>query len=237
MALTVEKFTPDAITGTHPVYGRCTVPMSEVYAIRNTLPDPSVGEQVVRGWRLAYAPEPVLPESGGEGSALLGKDAPTFKLAMLDGSGDFDLGQQKGRVVVLDFWATWCGPCVRSLPGLIETMAQFPAEQVRFVGLNQAEVPEQVKRFLETRGWKLAVAMDAGQNVARQYGVDGIPHTVVVGPDGKVAWVRTGYDPDGETAVADAVKKLLAAGAGTSTISAQADPSDKDAPAAGQSRR
>ena len=221
IALTVEKFAPEAISGTHPVYGRCVVPMSEVYSVRNTLPEPSAAGRAVGGWRLAYAPEPVLPESGGggEGSALLGKDAPAFKLAML-GGGDFDLGEQKGRVVVLDFWATWCGPCIKSLPGLIEAMAQFPEDQVKLIGLNQAEAPEQVKRFLETRGWKLAVAMDAGQNVARQYGVDGIPHTVVIGPDGKVAWVQTGYSADGETAVAEAVKKLLAtAGHGATTAS------------------
>ena len=82
---------------------------------------------------------------------------------------------------------------------------------MKFVGINQAEAPAQVKRFLETRGWKLAVAMDAGQNVARQYGVDGIPQTVIIGPDGKIAWTKTGYDPEGETQAAEAVKKLLAA--------------------------
>ncbi len=77
--------------------------------------------------------------------------------------------------------------------------------------MNQSEPAEQVKRFLETRGWQLAVAMDAGQTIARQYGVDGIPHTVIVGPDGKVAWVKTGYSPDGDTEAANAVKQLLAA--------------------------
>ena len=213
LAMTVDKFSPDAVTGTEPFYGRCTVPMSEVCTIRNTPPAATPAGSVLDGWRLAYAPEPVLPESGGEGSALLGKPAPAFGLAMLDGS-KFDLGQEKGRVVVLDFWATWCGPCIKSLPGLIEAMAQFPPDRVRFVGINQAEAPELIKRFLETRGWKLAVALDAGQNVARQYGVDGIPHTVIIGPDGKVAWVKTGYDPEGEAQAADAVKKLLAAGTG-----------------------
>ena len=129
---------------------------------------------------------------------------------MLDG-GNFDLGQEKGNVVVRDFWATWCGPCIKSLPGLIEAMTQFPTDRVKFVGINQAEAPAQVKRFLETRGWKLAVAMDAGQNVARQYGVDGIPQTVIIGPDGKIAWTKTGYDPETETQAVEAVKKLLVA--------------------------
>ena len=217
IGLTVEKFEPDAVIGTHPVYGRCKVPMSEVYTIRNTLPNPTVAARAVNGWRLAYAPEPVLPETGGEGSALLGKAAPVFK-AQDAGRRRLRFGPAKRVRGDPGFLATWCGPCIKSLPGLIETMAQFPAERVKLVGLNQAEAPEQVKRFLETRGWKLAVAMDAGQNVARQYGVDGIPHTVIVGPDGKVAWVKTGYSPDAETEAAEAVKKLLlASNTGTPT--------------------
>ena len=210
IGLAVERFEPGAVVGTHPFYGRCRVPLAEVYAIRNTPPETATAGQTPSSWQLVHAPEPVLPESGGEGSALLGKEAPEFKLAMLDG-GDFELSKEKGHVVVLDFWATWCGPCIKSLPGLIETMAQFPAEQVKLVGLDQAEPPEQVKRFLQTRGWKLAVAMDAGQNVGRQYGVDGIPHTVIVGPDGKIAWIKTGYSEDGDEQAAAAVKKLLGA--------------------------
>jgi thioredoxin-like negative regulator of GroEL len=55
----------------------------------------------------------------------------------------------------------------------------------------------------------MTVAMDADQGVARKYGVDAIPHTVIVGPDGKVAWVQTGYDPDGESEASDTIKKLL----------------------------
>ena len=208
IGLVVEKFEPDAIQGTHPIYGRCRVPLAEVYAVRNTLPEPPAAARAVCGWRLVAAPEPVLPESGGENSDLLGKDAPTFKLKTLTGD-DFDLGSQKGNVVVLDFWATWCGPCIKSLPGLIEAIGHFPADKVKLIGCNQAEAPEQVKRFLEAHNWKLTVAMDSGQAVAKQYGVDGIPHTVIVGPDGKVAWVQTGYTADGDEKAGEEVKKLL----------------------------
>jgi peroxiredoxin len=89
-------------------------------------------------------------------------------------------------------------------------MAEFPEDRVKLIGMNQAEPPEQVKRFVETRGWKLTVALDAGQTVARQYGVEGIPHTVIIGPDGKIAWVKTGYSPEGDIETAAAVKQLLA---------------------------
>ncbi|MES2571129.1 MAG: TlpA disulfide reductase family protein, partial [Verrucomicrobiota bacterium] len=208
-SLAVERFGSDFITGSHPLYGRCKVPLSQLCQIRTAMPESGAGLKALSHWHLRLAPEPVLPETGGESSAALGKEAKPFKLPLLEG-GDFDLAQQKGKIVVLDFWATWCGPCIKSLPGLIEAMAAFPAEQVKLIGVNQSEPADQVKRFLETRKWKLSVAMDAGQGVSRQYGVDGIPHTVVIGPDGKVAWVKTGYSAQAAMETADAVRKLLA---------------------------
>jgi peroxiredoxin len=208
LALAVDKFEPDFITGRNPAYGVCKVPMSQVYIIRNSPPDPTSTIKMLEGWRLVSAPEPVIPGAGGEISPLLGKDAAGFKLPLLAG-GDFDLESQKGHVVILDFWATWCGPCIKSLPGLIEAMASFPPDRVKLVGVNQGESPEQIKRFLEARNLKFTVAMDADQSVGQKYGVDAIPRTVIVGPDGKVAWMQTGYDPDGEAEAADVVKKLL----------------------------
>jgi peroxiredoxin len=74
-----------------------------------------------------------------------------------------------------------------------------------------------VKRFIETRSWKFTVAMDADQKVAQKYGVTGIPHTVIVGPDGKVAWVKTGFSPDGPAEVAEAIKTLLNPPSGNAT--------------------
>ena len=209
LGLAVEKFDPDFVLGHHPVYGACKVPMAQIFVVRTSMPEPTTTMNSLQDWRLVFAPEPVLPETGGEGSPMLGKAAPAFKLTLL-GGGDFDLAQERGKVVVLDFWATWCGPCIKSLPGLIEAMSAFPADQVKLIGVNQGEGGEVVKRFLEARGLKLTVAMDGTQSVARQYGVDGIPHTVIVGPDGKVAWVKTGFSPDGDTEAANAVKQLLA---------------------------
>jgi peroxiredoxin len=213
IGFTVDKFEPDAISGRHPLYGRCHIPMAQVYSITSTSPEPASASDSLRDWRLVYAPEPVIPESGGEESAMLGKEAKTFRLPLL-GGGDFDLAEQHGKIVILDFWATWCGPCVKSLPELtaaLSALSAFPADRVVFVGVNQAEQAGHVKQFMEARSWSFTVAMDTDQNVARQYGVDGIPHTVIIGPDGKVAWVKTGYSSENEKEAAEAIKKLLAA--------------------------
>jgi thiol-disulfide isomerase/thioredoxin len=134
--------------------------------------------------------------------------APEFHIPMIV-PGDFDLRSQRGKVVVLDFWATWCGPCAKSLPGLIEAMSHFPADKVRLVGINQGETPDKIKSFLKLREWKLEVALDSDQAVGKKYGVEGIPQTVIIGPDGRIAWSETGYTPDGAEQAADAVKKLL----------------------------
>jgi peroxiredoxin len=208
IALAVDKFGPDFIEGHHPVFGAVKLPLAQVAIIRTTAPEPSAASRALGNWRLVDAPEPVLPAGGGENSPLLGKDAPTFSLPGLDGA-DFDLASAKGQIVVLDFWATWCGPCIKSLPGLVDLVSSFPTDKVKLVGINQGEAAEQVKHFLETRGLKLDVALDADQAVGRKYGVDAIPHTIIVAPDGKVAWEQTGYDPDGDSGASDVIRKLL----------------------------
>ncbi|MFN0079527.1 MAG: TlpA family protein disulfide reductase [Prosthecobacter sp.] len=208
LALKVGRFDQDTVIGTNALLGDCRVPLNQIHIIRSSSPQDSAAMLALRDWKLKFAPEPVLPESGGQSSPLLNKDAKPFKLPLLAG-GDFDLAQEKGKVIVLDFWATWCGPCIKSLPDMIDQMSAFDPKKVRFIGVNQAEAKEAVKTFLETRGWKFEVALDSNQRIGQSFGVEGIPHTVVIGPDGKVAYVKTGYEPDGAKKIAETVRKLL----------------------------
>jgi peroxiredoxin len=208
LGLKVSRFAEDAVFGSSPLLGECRVPLAQIHVIRSSVPPDSASMLALREWKLKFAPEPVLPESGGQSSPLLNQDAKPFKLPLLAGE-DFDLSNEKGKVIVLDFWATWCGPCIKSLPDMIDQMSAFDSQKVRFIGVNQAEDKDTVKTFLETRGWKFEVALDANQRVGQSFGVEGIPHTVVIGPDGKVAYVKTGYEPDGAKKIAETVKKLL----------------------------
>ncbi|HEY1050287.1 MAG TPA: TlpA disulfide reductase family protein, partial [Prosthecobacter sp.] len=134
--------------------------------------------------------------------------AKPFKLPLLAG-GDFDLAQEKGKIIVLDFWATWCGPCVKSLPEMTDLMAEFDPKKVRFIAVNQAEAKDQVKAFMESRGWKFEVVFDANQRVGQSFDAETLPHTVIVGADGKIAYVRTGYGPGDAKKTAEMVHKLL----------------------------
>jgi len=208
LGLKVDRFATDAVIGTHALLGDCRVPLPQIHSIRSTTPPTSAAMLALHDWKLKFAPEPVLPESGGQSSPLLNQDAKPFKLPLLAG-GEFDLAQEKGKVIVLDFWATWCGPCIKSLPDMISQMSAFDAKKVRFIGVNQAESKDAVTTFLATRGWQFEVVLDASQRVGQSFGVEGIPHTVIIGPDGKVAYVKTGYEPDGAKQVAETVRKLL----------------------------
>lgn len=211
LGVNVDRFEKGHIVAWAPTLGAVKIPNNQLAVLKLSAPAPSQAMTAYQDWRAELAPEPVLPESGGQASPLLGKVAPDFALPLL-GGGQFSLQAEKGKVVVLDFWATWCGPCVISMPEQLKAIAAFDPAKVKFLAVNQGEPDAQVSRFLATRGWQMTVAMDAQQDVGMKYGVEGIPHCVVIGPDGKVAWTSTGYTPGDSAKMAAAVKKLLGGG-------------------------
>jgi thiol-disulfide isomerase/thioredoxin len=145
------------------------------------------------------------PTAGGEakeGNAdkekveLLGKAAPDFEIDLLDG-GKLKLSELKDKkIVVLDFWATWCPPCRKALPILIEVTAALKDKDVAFYAVNLREDADKVKKFLEAQKLQCSVAFDKDGAVAKAYGVKGIPQSVIVGKDGTVQAVHVGYAPD-----------------------------------------
>lgn len=214
--LNVDRFSPDKITGTSLLLGRCEVPWDRIHTVRYSSPEASPAQTSYRDWKLQPAPEPFLPEDGGRSSPLLGKEVKDFKVPLLAG-GEFDYARQRGKIVILDFWATWCGPCIQSLPELMETVASLKgdktvADKLVFIAMNQAEPAAQVKRFVEQRDWtSLPVGLDLTQSVGRQFQVEGMPHTVLIGPDGKIAWQNTGHRPAAMQELAEQIRKLTAA--------------------------
>jgi thiol-disulfide isomerase/thioredoxin len=131
-----------------------------------------------------------------DSNSLVGLSAPSVKAKLLNGE-NFDLSKHKGKVVVLDFWATWCGPCVRALPELMEATSSFPEDKVVFVAVNQGEKAKQIKKFLKQKKWEnLTVALDPQAVAGKSFKVEGIPQTVIIDKQGKVRHVHVGFSPN-----------------------------------------
>jgi thiol-disulfide isomerase/thioredoxin len=171
----------------------------------------SAAKLAYHAWKLHHAQDPKFvkadaadsPPTGTE-SALVGQPAPAFQLDVLDGS-KFKLADRKGRVVVLDFWATWCGPCIQSMPLVEEVIKDFADRDVELLAVNMEERPEQVKAVLERHKFGVPVAIDRDGGVAAKYAVTAIPQTVVIDRDGKVARLFVG----GGKGTADALRQAL----------------------------
>jgi len=146
----------------------------------------------------------------GPAHPLLGKAAPDFELPLLEG-GTLKLSGQKGKhIVILDFWATWCGPCRRALPALMAVAEKYKDKGVVFCAVNLRETPEQIKSFMRQERLSFSVGLDRRGKVGNLFQVKGIPQTVVVGKDGTVQVVHVGFLPDLETRLKQELDDLLA---------------------------
>ncbi len=141
---------------------------------------------------------------------LLAKAAPAIKLDLLDG-GKFDLASYKNKkIVILDFWATWCGPCAQAMPIIDKVAKKFEKNGVLLFGVNIQEEPDEVHKFLEDRDLKLPIVLDSEGTAAKAYMATGIPQTVLVGKDGTVQVVLIGLSPNLEEELTKDLEALVA---------------------------
>ena len=141
--------------------------------------------------------------------ALLGKPAPSFKLDVMEG-GSLDIAaKQDDEILILDFWATWCGPCRKAMPILEKVSEEFADQGVKLYAVNLEEEAEDIKEFLGSQNLDVMVALDSDSSVAAQYMVQGIPQTVIIGRDGTVQVVHVGVSPQLESQIRDELSTLV----------------------------
>lgn len=145
------------------------------------------------------------PSPHAVGGAVADFSLPLVELDRPEGAR-FKLSAHRGKVVVLDFWATWCAPCLEQSK-VLERFVSVPRGNVVVVGLNEGESLSKVVPHLRRHPTSYAVALDEEQLVGDALGVRGLPTLVVVDPEGKLSFMGSGLVPYGrlERVVADAL--------------------------------
>jgi thiol-disulfide isomerase/thioredoxin len=117
--------------------------------------------------------------------------APGFTLDTLTG-GKFALDSMRGRWVILNFWATWCAPCVDEMPAL-QTIASERSGQLALFGINMRESADDIRKFMGRYHVNFPMLLNPDDTMAASYSLDlGIPQTVIVSPQGMVVWHQFG---------------------------------------------
>jgi len=120
-------------------------------------------------------------------SGTVGKPAPAFALARLDGAGELALSQYAGKVVVVNFFASWCLPCKQENPALVRVYERYRGSDVVIVGILYQDSLDSGRAYVRDMGVVWPTVVDDAGRVALSYGVFGIPETFFIGPDGIIA--------------------------------------------------
>jgi len=141
-------------------------------------------------------------------TGTIGKPAPVFTLDRLDGSGKVALADLSGKVVVMNFFASWCLPCTQENPALVRVYERYRASDVVMLGVNYQESRDNGLAYVARMGMGWTTVADDDGRVALSYGVFGPPETFFIGPDGVIAGRHIG--PIDEDTLVNAIETLRA---------------------------
>ncbi|MBY0401822.1 TlpA family protein disulfide reductase [Myxococcota bacterium] len=138
-----------------------------------------------------------------------GDRAPDFSAPSLDGKGNVSLAQYRGKVVYLDFWASWCAPCLKAVPEIEAMRKELAGEKFQVVAVNLDQQTKKALRFLEKNPVGYPSASDPKGRLPKQFGVDTMPTSYLIDAQGVIRLVHRGFKRgDGEKLRAE-IRKLL----------------------------
>ena len=138
----------------------------------------------------------------------IGQAAPDFELPNPAGAS-VKLSSYKGKVVYLDFWASWCGPCKQSFPWMNEMQSRYGAKNFQIVGVNVDQKSDDAKEFLKENKATFDVVFDNTGKIPKTFAIKGMPTSMLIGADGKVISVHTGFKPENKAELEKQIKDAL----------------------------
>jgi len=141
-------------------------------------------------------------------SGMEGQVAPDFALKSSTGE-NLRLSEYRGNVVMINFWATWCGPCRQEMPLLDELYTRYERVGFSLLGVNIDDDSRRAMQMIDDLGVSFPVLFDARKEVSKLYEVEAMPVTILVDREGNVRYVHHGYKPGYENKYLDQVRSLL----------------------------
>ena len=140
---------------------------------------------------------------------LIGTPSPSFQLDSVNGMGKVSMAAFSGKVVIVDFWATWCEPCKKSFPKLQDLHARYKASGVSVVGLSEDDDKGGIKEFANSLGADFPLVWDSDKAIAGKWQPGSMPATFIVDRKGLVRFMHRGYHDGEELEIEKEVKSLL----------------------------
>ena len=134
--------------------------------------------------------------------------APDFTLKSLEGS-NLRLDEFRGQVVLINFWASWCGPCRQEMPLLDRLHHRYEDTGFAVLGVNVEGKAGPAQEIVDKTNVTFPILIDDGQKVSEMYNLQAMPSTVVVDRDGVVRYIHLGYKPGDEAKYVEVVKQLI----------------------------
>jgi thiol-disulfide isomerase/thioredoxin len=152
----------------------------------------ALGVGAVAAWCISCGAAGSPASSGGDGHGLVGVHAPSFSRPAVSGAGTLSTDGAKGKVLIVDFWATYCEPCVKEFPKL-QALVDKHNGSLLVYAISEDDASDGIAKFVKKTGVRFPVAWDQGNSISQRYKLEKMPTSFVVDKRGIIRFVHGGY--------------------------------------------